>query len=28
VPGALRVCVPFSEAGNGKTWALETSTPF
>jgi len=28
VPGALRSCIPLSEAGNGKTWALETSYRF
>jgi hypothetical protein len=28
VPGALRACIPIGEAGNGKTWALETSSPF
>jgi gluconate 2-dehydrogenase gamma chain len=28
LPGAFRACVPVSEAGNGKTWALETSTRF
>jgi hypothetical protein len=25
VPGRLQACIPLSEAGNGKTWALETS---
>lgn len=28
VPGAFRGCVPLAESGNGKTWALETSTRF
>lgn len=28
VPGAFRACVRVSQAGNGKTWALETSTRF
>jgi gluconate 2-dehydrogenase gamma chain len=28
VPGAYRGCVPLAEAGNGKQWALETSTRF
>jgi hypothetical protein len=28
VPGAFHGCVPLAEAGNGKTWALETSTRF
>jgi len=28
VPGAFRACVPLAEAGNGRTWALETSTRF
>jgi len=28
VPGVFRGCVPLSEAGNGKTWAVETSTRF
>lgn len=28
VPGAFRGCVPLAEAGNGKTWASETSTRF
>ena len=28
VPGAFRGCVPLAEAGNGKTWALETSSRF
>lgn len=28
VPGAFHGCIPVSKAGNGKTWALETSTRF
>ena len=28
VPGALHACIPVSAAGNGKSWALETSTRF
>jgi hypothetical protein len=28
VPGRLQACIPLSEAGNGKTWALETSYIF
>jgi gluconate 2-dehydrogenase gamma chain len=28
VPGSLRSCIPLSEAGNGKTWAVETSYRF
>jgi hypothetical protein len=28
VPGRLQSCIPVSEAGNGKTWALETSYRF
>jgi gluconate 2-dehydrogenase gamma chain len=28
VPGAYQACVPLNEAGNGKTWALETSLRF
>jgi len=28
VPGRLQACVPLREAGNGKTWALETSYKF
>jgi hypothetical protein len=28
VPGALHACIPIQEAGNGKTWALETSGAF
>jgi hypothetical protein len=28
VPGRLQACIPLSEAGNGKTWALETSYTF
>lgn len=28
VPGAYRACIPVSQAGNGKTWAIETSGPF
>jgi hypothetical protein len=28
VPGSLRSCMPLREAGNGKTWALETSYRF
>ena len=28
VPGRLQSCIPLSEAGNGKTWALETSYKF
>jgi gluconate 2-dehydrogenase gamma chain len=28
VPGRLQSCIPLSEAGNGKTWALETSYRF
>ncbi len=28
VPGSLRSCIPLSEAGNGKTWAVETTYRF
>jgi hypothetical protein len=28
VPGRLQACIPLREAGNGKTWALETSYRF
>jgi hypothetical protein len=28
VPGGYKACVPVAEAGNGKTWALETSSRF
>ena len=28
VPGAFHGCLPVAEAGNGKTWAVETSTRF
>jgi gluconate 2-dehydrogenase gamma chain len=28
VPGRFQACVPVAEAGNGKTWALETSLRF
>ena len=28
VPGRLQACIPLREAGNGKTWALETSYTF
>jgi hypothetical protein len=28
VPGRLEVCIPLNEAGDGKTWALETSYKF
>jgi gluconate 2-dehydrogenase gamma chain len=28
IPGAFHACVPVSEAGNGRTWALETTTRF
>lgn len=28
VPGQYRACIPLSEAGNGKTWATETSQVF
>jgi hypothetical protein len=28
VPGAYHGCVPLAQAGNGKQWALETSTRF
>lgn len=28
VPGAYQACVPLAQAGNGKTWATETSRPF
>jgi hypothetical protein len=28
VPGRLQGCIPVSEAGNGKTWAVETSYRF
>ena len=28
VPGAYHACVPQEQAGNGKTWATETSHPF
>jgi gluconate 2-dehydrogenase gamma chain len=28
VPGGYKACIPVAEAGNGKTWALETSTRF
>jgi hypothetical protein len=28
VPGAFHACIPVAEAGNGKTWAVETATRF
>jgi gluconate 2-dehydrogenase gamma chain len=28
LPGVFKGCVPLSEAGNGKTWAVESSTRF
>jgi hypothetical protein len=28
VPGAFHGCIPVTQAGNGKTWAVETSTRF
>lgn len=28
VPGAYQACIPLAQAGNGKTWATETSRPF
>jgi hypothetical protein len=28
VPGRQQGCIPLREAGNGKTWALETSYRF
>ena len=28
IPGAFHGCVPLEQAGNGKTWALETSSRF
>lgn len=28
VPGAYHACVPLRQAGNGRTWATETSRPF
>jgi gluconate 2-dehydrogenase gamma chain len=28
VPGAFRACIPLAEAGNGRTWAVETNTRF
>jgi hypothetical protein len=28
VPGRLQGCIPLREAGNGKTWAVETSYKF
>jgi gluconate 2-dehydrogenase gamma chain len=28
VPGGFQACIPLAEAGNGKTWALETSLRF
>ena len=28
VPGAYRACIPVAEAGNGRTWAVETAGPF
>lgn len=28
VPGAFHACIPVAQAGNGKTWAVETSTRF
>jgi hypothetical protein len=28
VPGEFKPCVPVAEAGNGKTWATETSLRF
>ena len=27
-PGAYQACIPLAQAGNGKTWATETSRPF
>ena len=28
IPGAYQACIPLTQAGNGKTWATETSRPF
>jgi gluconate 2-dehydrogenase gamma chain len=28
IPGAFRACIPLAQAGNGKSWATETSTRF
>jgi hypothetical protein len=28
VPGGFQACIPLAQAGNGKTWAVETSTRF
>lgn len=28
VPGAFEACLPLAEAGNGRTWATDTSLPF
>jgi len=28
IPGAYHGCLPLAQAGNGKTWATETSSPF
>ena len=28
IPGAFHACIPVAQAGNGKTWAVETSTRF
>ncbi|MGH8080499.1 MAG: gluconate 2-dehydrogenase subunit 3 family protein [Lysobacter sp.] len=28
IPGAYHACIPIAQAGNGKTWATETSRPF
>lgn len=28
VPGAFHACIPVAEAGNGRSWAVETSTRF
>ncbi|MET0718044.1 MAG: gluconate 2-dehydrogenase subunit 3 family protein, partial [Pseudoxanthomonas sp.] len=28
VPGAYHACIPLARAGNGKTWATETSYRF
>jgi gluconate 2-dehydrogenase gamma chain len=28
VPGGFQACIPVAQAGNGKTWATETSLRF
>ena len=28
VPGGFQACIPIAQAGNGKTWATETSLRF